>query len=546
MDVTSDQDEADRGVGDRRGFLGWSVVAAVTTVTVAVVLSVGGADANLTFANITQIVAPLVATIASWRAAVAARQRRWRGGWLLISASTLSWCIGQCIWTWYESVQGQAVPFPSLADLGFLASVPFAVVGLLTFPASPGRMTARTRALLDATIVAGSLLFVSWVLVLGPAFEDATGSTLERVISLAYPASDVALMAIVLIVVARAPLSGRVPLGLVGTGFAVFAVADSSFVYTTVNDLSTSRLSNSAWVAGYLLIALGAKYASLHPSETRPDDDAHPSRLALLTPYLPLSVVLLVAAGQRVFDSTFQMDPTEFWIGIALIGLLLVRQAVVLLDNARLTASLAESMARLEHQALHDTLTGLPNRSLFHDRLSVALTRMHRNPELLAVVFLDLDGFKPVNDRLGHKAGDLVLITIADRINRAVRAHDTVARFGGDEFTVLAEDLSSSDEAMAIARRISASVATPIQIGDESVAVTCSAGMVLTNSASDPPEELLRLADHGMYQVKSRGRADLKVLDRRSRLDSVAELGAQLLPIGIEAPAHPAHPTRGA
>ncbi len=530
----------------QRGFTIWVVATIATSIGVAVVLSAGGPEANLSFANITQIAAPLLATLAAWRAALVSREPRWRRGWLLISASTLSWCIGQCVWTWYESVRGQDVPFPSLADVGYLLSVPFALAGLLVFPTSPSRITARTRTLLDAMIVAGSLLFVSWVLVLGPTFDDEAGSAFERAISLAYPASDLALIAIVVIVVSRAPTSGRIPLGLVGAGYAVFAVADSSFVYTTVNGLQTSPLSNSGWVAGYLLIALGAKYASLHPSVTERADDDQPSRLALLTPYLPLSLVLIVAAGQRLFDNSFQMDPTEFWIGIGLIALLLVRQAVVLLDNARLTASLAESMARLEHQALHDTLTGLPNRSLFQDRLSVALSRMRRSPELLAVVFIDLDGFKPVNDRLGHKAGDLVLVTVADRINRAVRSHDTVARFGGDEFTVLAEDLASAEEAVGIARRLSDSVATPIQIGDEAVVVTCSAGMVITDSASDPPEELLRLADHGMYQVKSGGRAALNVLDRRAASRSLPQLGADRLVVGSQRAPSPTHPAGSA
>ena len=502
------------GTESDRVFLVWVGVTVAAILAVSVAVATGGIAANKGFANVTQIIAPLIATLVAAHAATRTRDRHWRLGWWLIAASTLSWCIGQCIWTWYESVQGRDVPFPSAADVGYLLSVPLAAAGLLVFPSSPTRFATRTRTLLDALIVAGSALFVSWVVVLGPTFRNGDESALERVISVAYPVADVVLLTIVVVVLTRSTGSSRLPLSFVGAGFAMFAIADSTFVYTTVHELGTSPISNATWVAGYLLIALGAYAAVLHPPDERAEDGA-PGRLALLLPYLPLGAVLLVAAVSRITSDEVRIDATEFSIGALLIAILLVRQALVLLDNARLTRSLADSMARLEHQALHDPLTGLPNRALFNDRLGVALSRTERVPELLAVMFVDLDRFKPINDALGHKSGDLVLMTVADRISGSLRAQDSVARFGGDEFLVLCEDLPDAAEATTVADRINEYVSRPIHVGLDEVSVTCSIGVVLVNSSREPRDEVLRLADQAMYSVKHTGRDGVRVLDRR-------------------------------
>jgi len=391
--------------------------------------------------------------------------------------------------------------------------VPLAVAGLLCFPSHERRLSARTRTLLDALVVAGSVLFVSWVFVLGPQLRGTTGSVLERVIGVAYPAADAVLLTIVIVVGARAGREGRTSLAFVASGFAALAVADSVFVYTSANDLATSPLSDTGWFAGYLLISLGAYYALRHGPRPATIEE-QPGKVALLLPYVPLAAVLAVAAGTRLRYSDFHLDAPEFWIGLVLITLLLARQALVLLDNADLTRSLTSSMASLEHQALHDPLTDLPNRGLFLDRLQVALARANRGHQLLAVMFLDLDQFKPVNDLLGHRAGDQVLVTVADRLPGVLRLHDTVARFGGDEFLVLCPDLDSVDQALAIARRLNEAVAMPIMVAGTEAHISCSIGLVLTDSGDEDPAELLRLADATMYRAKHAGKDHTRLLDR--------------------------------
>jgi diguanylate cyclase (GGDEF)-like protein len=170
---------------------------------------------------------------------------------------------------------------------------------------------------------------------------------------------------------------------------------------------------------------------------------------------------------------------------------------------------------QLLHSALHDSLTGLPNRASFYDRVDLALERARgRQRSPFAVLFLDLDRFKLINDGFGHAAGDRLLIEIAHRLRRAVRPGDTVARLGGDEFTVLIPDVSGQDEAVSVARRIHEALGQPFQVGDNEVYTTASTGIALSSPRYDNPDEILRDADIAMYQAKSEGRARHYVYDQ--------------------------------
>jgi diguanylate cyclase (GGDEF)-like protein len=180
------------------------------------------------------------------------------------------------------------------------------------------------------------------------------------------------------------------------------------------------------------------------------------------------------------------------------------------LDAASLERSIRYAIERkrtevqFAHMALHDHLTGLPNRSLFDDRLAHALQRRRDAQRGVAVLFIDVDGFKRINDNLGHAAGDAALREVAARIRSAVRPHDTVARLGGDEFTVLCEDVDG-DGALGIGARIVDALSRPVAIHDRDVVLRASIGVALAGPADVRPEELLRQSDDAMYQAKARG-----------------------------------------
>ena len=165
----------------------------------------------------------------------------------------------------------------------------------------------------------------------------------------------------------------------------------------------------------------------------------------------------------------------------------------------------------LRHGALHDGLTGLPNRTLFVDRLTQALTRTSRSPGTrIALLFLDLDGFKGVNDTLGHLAGDLLLTKLADRIREHLRKSDTPARLGGDEFAVLLEDVRDEEAARRIADDLAQRIAAPFDLDGDAVRVTAAIGLALSTTGLERPDDLLRAADAAMYRSKGRRRTHVR------------------------------------
>ena len=243
--------------GGRR-FAVAAAVAALLSVafTVWVGFKIGG-DRSVTFVDdIGEAVAALIAAAscgyASWRAT-----SRMRIAWALLAASALSWGIGEVIWSYIEIVQ-QANPFPSAADGGFLPAVPLAVAAVLTFPSSPSRITTRAQAILDGTIVALCLIFISWTFGLASVYEGSASDPLAKLLGAAYPVGDIIIIAALLLAMRRATPSQRGTMGLLLGGLAAAAVADSSFSYLQASGVYTTQgnVTDAGWVAGYLMIAL--------------------------------------------------------------------------------------------------------------------------------------------------------------------------------------------------------------------------------------------------------------------------------------------------
>jgi diguanylate cyclase (GGDEF)-like protein/PAS domain S-box-containing protein len=184
-------------------------------------------------------------------------------------------------------------------------------------------------------------------------------------------------------------------------------------------------------------------------------------------------------------------------------------------NNLRDVSDRVAAAARLTHQALHDSLTGLPNRALLIDRLDQALARAARSGRPCALLFLDLDNFKQVNDTLGHAAGDKVLMAVADRLRDAIRPGDSVARLGGDEFVVLAENIEEPSVAVTIAKRARARIAQALIIGHDTVRVTCSVGIALSDYHS--ADGLLHEADLALYRSKESGGDRSEIYDQAMR-----------------------------
>ena len=181
----------------------------------------------------------------------------------------------------------------------------------------------------------------------------------------------------------------------------------------------------------------------------------------------------------------------------------------------------------LRHQAMTDPLTGVANRTVFMDRLQQALRRVQRSDHLVAVLFLDLDRFKLINDTLGHLMGDAVLLQMAERLRAFLRPQDTLARLGGDEFAVVVEDIARAEEAIALGDRIIEAGRAPFRVGDEEFVCTTSVGISVTTDAHHSPEGLLQEADLALYRAKDRGRNRREVFDTELRTRAVGRLAIE-------------------
>jgi diguanylate cyclase (GGDEF)-like protein/PAS domain S-box-containing protein len=227
-----------------------------------------------------------------------------------------------------------------------------------------------------------------------------------------------------------------------------------------------------------------------------------------------LEMDIMTRLGERrtiLWNNTVLRNPQGSILGTASIGSDVTEQR------------LAEK--QLRHNAFHDALTGLPNRALFLDRVGQAVGRAKRDERrTFAVLLLDVDHFKNVNDSLGHVAGDQLLVTIGERLLRCVRTVDTVARFGGDEFTVLIEKINGPNDARRAAERIQREIGKTFRIDDTDIFASVSIGIIIGGHDYDGPEHIVRDADTAMYRAKAQGRARSEIFDSNMRADVVARL----------------------
>ncbi|KUL39886.1 phosphodiesterase [Streptomyces sp. NRRL F-4489] len=593
-----------------------------------------------------------------------------RPAWTLFAVSSGMAGLGNGVWGWYEVVRGAAVPTPSLADFCFLLFAPPAIVGLLVLAKRPVTKAGWICLGLDAWLIAGSLLTLSWSLALAHTAHFQGRTVARSALSLAYPLLDIVLVSMVLVLHFRRSSVHRSAINTAIAALALTVLCDALFSSPLLHEhYRSGQILDAGWFAGSMLLAYapwvgrrtgaeprgaGAEQAARRP---QPPPGSRPiaGSLAALTPYLAAAVCTLgiltnVLDGRRI-------DRVVLFTGCAVVLALVVRQGIMLLDNITLTQELAQKenhfrslvqgssdvimiaaptgvlryvspaaagvygrdadelvgselaslihpedlgrvvhevrrflaaspeaepttriecrfraggrraggdgwlnvestvnrhhgglifnsrdvtervrlQAQLQHNASHDALTDLPNRALFTERVTKAVTGRRASDLDTAVLYIDLDGFKQVNDTIGHQAGDELLIQAARRLAESVRAGDIAARLGGDEFAALITGDGTRDRAarefriLEIADRLRVRLSEPYRIDGRDVRVAASIGVAFAEPGVSPAG-LLRNADLAMYRAKQagKGRVELYAPQMQDEVAHRAELAGKL------------------
>jgi diguanylate cyclase (GGDEF)-like protein len=448
------------------------------------------------------------AVFACWGAARRCAQvPRLRWFWRLMALAISAQLLGDTAMGVYDASGGE-VPFPSLADLAYLSFYPLMLLALLRVPVAPTSRTQRVKLTLDlATALVGGAMVI-WHLVLVHTVTEGGQGVLPMLASVAYPAGDLGLLAGLGIVLLRwSPTILRRPLSFIAVGLAMFIAADLVYSYALLHGgYMAGGPIDILWIGALALFALAAvSQQSAKPGAPEtvvPAREISEQRVGWL-PFAALTVGALVLLSSEWNETFLELVLVLATIGLA--ALIAIRQYVTQKEMIRLQSELRQAHDEVAHLANHDALTSTANRRAIKATLAEEAERARRYRRDLSVLFLDIDHFKAVNDRLGHGAGDRVLAEFASIVERCLRPIDTLGRWGGEEFLAVLPE-TGADDATRVAERILARV--------EGHRFSCAGGIGLTcsiGSASYPPDAtdvaaLVEVADRAMYEAKQRGR----------------------------------------
>jgi diguanylate cyclase len=431
-----------------------------------------------------------------------------RAAWLALAVGLGLWALGNTYWNAFlYSLEDP--PFPSPADAGWLAFYPFAYLCLGLHV----RRTARglhASTWLDGLVGVLSVAALGVALVVGPVLRGAGGTAPQVIVNAANPICDLLLLSLVAAFLGLGGGGRGRAWVLLGTGFALFAGADSYYLFQLAADsYEPGSALDSMWLVGSATMALAAWQP---PGRRAAERTADRRVLALPVASCSASIGLLLVAGMH------STRPVAVCFAAAALTIAMVRTTISVYELRRL--------AETRRQASTDELTGLPNRRWFDRELRRAIERARADREGLALLVIDLDHFKELNDTLGHHAGDRVLAQLGPRIRTALRAGDHVARLGGDEFAVL---LPGADAAQGAGERIAAALSERFTVEGIELQIAASIGVALYPEHGEDAETLLQRADVAMYQAKTRRSgtefyARERDLHTRERLQLIGEL----------------------
>ncbi|WP_232344201.1 putative bifunctional diguanylate cyclase/phosphodiesterase [Actinoplanes awajinensis] len=396
--------------------------------------------------------------------------------------------------------------YPSVSDCLYLAAIPFMVAGLVLLPADRRSQAERFKLLIDSLIIVAGACMALWYLEIGPILQIPGADPMVIAFSAAVPILDLLLVFALITLLLRRPKAG-VAVGLLGAAMAVNVVADSTYTIAYLHFgvfFQPGSWPFLLWAAGAFLALLAVHHRMRQNAATSGERRSR-GRFG----WLPYGAVVLAYALIAFVARDQSMNPLGGMIlgGIVITSLVIVRQMFAQRENRRL--------------AVTDPLTGLSNRALIAELLSEMLRQPHRDDRHSAVLLIDLDRFKPINDVYGHEAGDAVLKAVATALRAVIRTGDTAGRLGGDEFAVLLPGMPTRAVAESIAQRLVEALRTPVIFGDLLLGVEASIGVAFLDETTADTAQVIAHADAAMYAVKRAGRGHYRVytpeLDTRAR-----------------------------
>lgn len=455
--------------------------------------------------------------------------------WLLLSIGSLTYVIAEGIWDYYEMYLKVEVPFPGWADLFYMLQILFYLSAFLFKIWYKRESLHLIKFIFDTCIIMTVAISFSWQFIINDILAQHQDSVLFTIVSVGYPVGDlILLLGTISFYIGSDYFFSPKVLYLIFASLVLQIYSDSAYLYLTAKSIYVSGGPyDPLWSLALLLMGIAGIYSFTDQNEPNFNEIINNRKtyffkdffsFKLLLPYLSVIVLFVVMIMQWE-------EINGLIIGSAVaILLVILRQIFTLLENQTLlkkyhtlTEELEQKIAertveisnknqqlitavqKMKHMAYHDVLSGLPNRRLFLEQLTIAMAEAKHNGCNLAVVFIDLDRFKNINDTLGHDFGDLLLKYVSKQMSQCLRKNDSISRQGGDEFTILLNGVTNNKEIIPLIQGIQSIVAEPINISGHEVHVSMSIGIAVYPKDGDNAEELLKHADMAMYSAKGAG-----------------------------------------
>ncbi len=524
------------------------LIALVAATGAHAVFGIGGSSVEEPIRDwVTSAVYILVGVIVCWRAV---RTTEARTSWMIFAFGISIYGLGNVLWAaWIEHLPNP--PIPSICDGMWLTLYPCCYLGIVGL-AGVRERRVPARMWLDGIVAGLGIAAIGAAIVVRPVLATVSGGTAAVITEMAYPLCDLLLAALVVGVLALRGWRLDRMWGMLGAGFLALAAADCMYALQVAGGASApSALTNMTYDIGVMLLAL----AAWQPRATI-ETDSVPSGAVLTIP----AAFTVSALGLLIYDHFSRLDPIALALAMGTMVFAFARTALTFRD--------VRALAETRRQAMTDDLTSMPNRRHFLRRVHDGIIASRATGESVALLIVDLDHFKELNDTLGHDAGDQLLRQVGERLHGVLRASDTAARLGGDEFGVLLPDSSDGANAELVAEKILKAIAQPFPIKSVGLRVTASIGIALFPEHAENDEQLMQHADVAMYEAKAaqsgyacyareRDKHSLERLTLAGELSHALENGeieAHFQPkadagsrriVGVEALVRWQHPTRG-